>query len=140
MQQLLCGFFRISHPAAAGQRRGKAACACNVERSKIGFIGAFKAGRTCGRGLCTQKRLRSRLCAVLGEFDNIERGTARQFVQINGKVIALVKCLEFLQHLPLFMRLCKPVRHDNAEKPQRAERQDKKNQIFHARSAHSGSS
>ena len=41
--------------------------------------------------------------------------------------------------LPLLMRLRKPVRNDDAQKPQRTERQNEKNQIFHARSAHGGS-
>lgn len=111
-----------------------------MERPKLGFVGALKAGFACGRGLRAEQRLRGGLRAVLRKLDTVEHGTARKLVEQNGKAAALVECLQLLQHLPLLMRLRKPVRNDDAQKPQRTERQNEKNQIFHARSAHGGSS
>jgi hypothetical protein len=139
-QQLFCGLFRTPHPAAAGHHGGEAARARDMERPKLGFVGALKAGFACGRGLRAEQRLRGGLRAVLRKLDTVEHGTARKLVEQNGKAVALVECLQLLQHLPLLMRLRKPVRNDDAQKPQRTERQNEKDQIFHARSAHGGSS
>lgn len=111
-----------------------------MERPKLGFVDALKAGFACGRGLRAEQRLRGGLRAVLRKLDTVEHGTARKLVEQNGKAVALVKCLQLLQHLPLLMRLRKSVRNDDAQKPQRTERQNEKDQIFHARSAHGGSS
>jgi len=90
--------------------------------------------------IAREQRLRGGLRAVLRKLDTVEHGTARKLVEQNGKAVALVECLQLLQHLPLLMRLRKPVRNDDAQKPQRTERQNEKDQIFHARSAHGGSS
>ena len=101
-----------------------------MERPKLGFVGALKAGFACGRGLRAEQRLRGGLRAVLRKLDTVEHGTARKLVEQNGKAVALVECLQLLQHLPLLMRLRKPVRNDDAQKPQRTERQNEKDQIF----------